>query len=487
MEITLLLVVTLVAAAMPYLSRTTKQIRVIAIIGSTCAFLLALFVGVPALFEEATVAGGGLWYMDALSGFFVLLIGFVQWTGMMASVSYMKHEEEEGIVDASKVKRYFTLFNLFVLAMLLSVVSNNTGIVWAALEGTTLVTTFLVGFYDRKESLEAAWKYLILCSTGITFGLLGILVMFYAASAVGADSVSAMSWSNLLWMGEMLPESIIKIAFVLILIGFGTKVGLAPMHAWLPDAHSSAPSPISGMLSGVLLNAALLPILRFKGIVDGAAAPGWSDQLMIAFGVMSLVVPAAFILIQRDYKRLLAYSSIEHMGLITFSSGLGAVGAVASVVHIAGHALSKSALFFGAGNILAAYRSTKFENVYGVVKVLPYTGALFLIALLGLLAVPPSPIFLSEYFIAAAAIQTHPYALAAIGVALAVIFAGFLMLLSPMLFSKKVSAQAEEGDGESWNFSHTGITLNLLVLVALGIFVWTRGGAEIVARIASLL
>jgi hydrogenase-4 component F len=241
------------------------------------------------------------------------------------------------------------------------------------------------------------------------------------------------------------------------------------------------------MLSGVLLNAALLPILRFKGIVDGTAAPGWTDHLMIAFGIMSLIVPAAFVLIQRDYKRLLAYSSIEHMGLITFASGLGPVGAVASIVHIAGHALSKSALFFGAGNILAAYRSTKFENVYGVAKTLPYTGALFLIALLGLLAVPPSPMFLSEYLLVAAAIQTHPYALAAIGIALAVIFAGFIWLLGPMLFSKKVSAQVEEGEGESWNFSHTGITLNLLALVALGICVWTPGGAEIVEKIAAVL
>lgn len=485
MDITLLLSITLITAVLPFVSKSTKVIRSLALVGSSVIGALALAIGLSAIFASPETSMAGLWYMDALSGFFILLIGFVQFTGTLASLTYMRAEEGHGIVTPEKVRRYFVLLYLFVFAMLLSVVSNNTGIVWVALEATTLVTTFLVGFYEKKESLEAAWKYLILCSTGIAFGLLGVLIMFYAASTVGAESVFAMSWSEFFRLGDMLPESVVKIAFVLLLIGFGTKVGLVPMHAWLPDAHSSAPSPISGMLSGVLLNAALLPILRFKGVVDGAVEPGWTDQLLIAFGVLSVAVPAAFVLIQRDYKRLLAYSSIEHMGLITFSAGLGAIGSVAAVIHIAGHALAKSALFFAAGNILLRFRSTKFANIYGAARVLPYTSGLFLVALLALLAAPPSPLFVSEYFIIAASIWGHPYAIAAILVALAVIAAGFMRLLIPMLFLR--SANASHEAHERWNLTHTAVTLNLTVLVFLGVFAWTSTGAVVIERIASLL
>ncbi|TSC85523.1 MAG: hydrogenase-4 component F [Parcubacteria group bacterium Gr01-1014_8] len=483
MTVSLLLMVILVAAAMPYLCATTKQVRSLAMIGSTSIFLLSLFVGIPALFAPAAVTGAGLWYIDALGGFFVLLIGFVQWTGTLVSMTYMKEEEAHGTVTAAKVKRYFVLLHLFVLAMMLAVVSNNTGIVWVALEGTTLVTTLLVGFYERKESLEAAWKYLILCSSGIAFGFLGILVMFYAASTTGAEGVIGMTWSGSALLEAALPVSVVKIAFVLLLIGFGTKVGLVPMHAWLPDAHSSAPSPISGMLSGVLLNAALLPILRFKNIVDGVAAPGWTDQLLIVFGVLSIALPAAFVLVQRDYKRLLAYSSIEHMGLITLSAGLGAIGSVAATIHIAGHALAKSALFFAAGNILLKYHSTKFENVSGVTRILPYTGGLFLVAFLALLGVPPSPLFASEYFMAAAAIGTHPYATGAVFLALTIVFAGFVRLLMPMLFGES----PDRGGRERWNISHTAITLNIVLLIGLGIALWIAPGEAIIQRIAEII
>jgi len=200
-----------------------------------------------------------------------------------------------------------------------------------------------------------------------------------------------------------------QIAFVFILIGYGTKVGLVPMHAWLPDAHSRAPAPISALLSGVLLNAALFSILRYKTLVDITLSNShWSGQLLLFFGALSCVVPAAFILVQTDYKRLLAYSSIEHMGLTAFLFGLGPVGTFAALIHMIGHALSKSMLFFAAGNIYLAFKSTKFEKVGEVMRVLPYTGAIFLAGVLALLAVPPSPLFLSEYRLFAGAISSHP-------------------------------------------------------------------------------
>ncbi|TSD05606.1 MAG: hydrogenase-4 component F [Parcubacteria group bacterium Greene0714_7] len=489
MAISLLLVSCLVLATVPFFMRGLRFIFGAAFLASSGVFVLSLYTAIP-LFFGASSFENGYWYLDTFAALMVLLIGFIQWTATITSIHYLGEEVRTGEITLPAVRRYFFFVGLFVCSMLLTIVSNNLGFMWIALEATTLTTTLLVAFYAHKGSLEAAWKYLILCSTGISLGLIGLFLTYYAASSSGLlHGLSAISWTNLLTVAPSLPPHLMQIAFVFILIGYGTKVGLVPMHAWLPDAHSRAPSPISGMLSGILLNAALFGILRFRVLVDGSLASSeWTSELFLVFGVLSCIIPAAFILIQADYKRLLAYSSIEHMGLIVFSAGLGTVGAVASVIHIVGHALLKSALFFSAGNILLRFKSTKFDRIGQVMRTLPYTGALFLTLILMLLAIPPSPLFGSELLLISQSVVLHPIFATIVLLALAIIFAGFIRLIIPFLFSPAlVPPKSEVEVGEKWGWSHTAIAFHLILLVAFSVFLMTPMASPILERIITAI
>ncbi|MBI5003574.1 hydrogenase 4 subunit F [Candidatus Kaiserbacteria bacterium] len=490
--ITLLLILCLIMAIVPFIGSSARAISTSAVAVSTLVFAMGVYAAWPTLLGSSVVLSGGLWYLDSLSSLMVLLISFVQWTATISSMSYLKEEVEENAVSVPMLRRYFALLGLFVLSMLATVVSNNLGFMWVALEATTLATAFLVAFYARQGSLEAAWKYLILCSTGISLGLMGLLCVYYAASAVDVvEGLKAIEWTHLFSIAPTLSPDLLRVAFAFILIGYGTKVGLVPMHAWLPDAHSRAPSPISGILSGVLLNAALFAILRYKALVDGSMGSNvWTNDLLLWFGVLSVLVPAAFILLQTDYKRLLAYSSIEHMGLMAFSIGLGGVGVIAGAIHMIGHALIKSMLFFDAGNILLRFKSTKFERVGDVMRIMPYSGAFFLIGILALLAVPPSPLFLSEYLIISTGIVDHPIAMVLVLVALTIILAGFVRLFMPMLFSReylKGNAIEPEEVGEHWGISHTAFLLHVVLILAVGVSLWTAPGKELLQHLAAVI
>ncbi len=489
MTISLLLGSCLLLAGLPFLMRGTQRVFGAAFFASSLVFALSMYVAVP-IFLGAPAFENGYWYLDTFAALMVLLVGFIQWTAVITSIEYLGEEVRVGELEEPATRRYFFFVGLFVCSMLLTLVSNNLGFMWIALEGTTLATTLLVAFYAHKGSLEAAWKYLILCSTGISLGLIGLFLTYYAASSAGLlQGLSAISWTDLLRVAPSLPSHLMQTAFVFILIGYGTKVGLVPMHAWLPDAHSRAPAPISGMLSGILLNAALFAILRFRVLVDGAlASSAWTGELLLVFGALSCAIPAAFILLQADYKRLLAYSSIEHMGLIVFAAGLGGLGAIASVVHVVGHALAKSALFFGAGNILLRFKSTKFERVGQVMRILPYTGGLFLAILLALLAVPPSPLFLSELMLLSESVVAHPMLTGLILLALAVIFAGFVRLIMPLLFAEPfVSSTHEIASGERWSLSHLTMAMHLALLVAFSVFLATPIAMPILERIVAVI
>ena len=355
---TIIIVLSFIFAFISYAMRTARGTFAVSFIGSSMILCLTLMIGFPAL--SGAVAGfqQTLWYIDRLAGLMLLLIGVVQWGAMLASIPYLSEELHEKLVTVNAIRRYFFFFFMFVLALAGAVMADNLGVMWIMLEGTTLATTLLVAFYPREGSLEAAWKYVVLCSTGLSMGLLGLLILYAAVTNSGsAEGVAAMSASGLVGVASHLPAELVRIAFVFILIGYGTKMGLAPMHSWLPDAHSRAPSPISGLLSGVALITALFSVLRYKAIVDTALGGSmWTNDLFLAFGALSVAVPAAFVLLQQDYKRLLAYSSIEHMGLTVFAWGLGGVGVAAALIHMVGHALIKSMLFFGAGNIWSASR-----------------------------------------------------------------------------------------------------------------------------------
>jgi len=367
-----------------------------------------------------------LWYMDGLSALFTILICSVAMTASLYSRSYLRKEAEEETITRKDERLYYTMFHLFVAAMLSTCVVNSMGILWISIEATTLVSAFLVGLYRKKSSMEAAWKYLMICSVGITLALMGITLVYASSVDVLGDDPAALNWTVLYSVAPSLDPDLMRMAFILILIGFGTKMGLVPMHTWLPDAHSQAPTPVSAMLSAVLLNCALYAIIRFQMIVN-VTIPGFTVYPMICFGLLSMGVAAAFILISKNLKRMLAYSSIEHMGIILIGFGICAPLAVfGALFHIAAHSLTKAFVFFSAGNIIQEYGTTDIEEIRGVRGRMPFTAFMFTAGSLAIAGMPPFAVFTGELSIIAGSAESGMYARAAVTIILIVIvFAGF--------------------------------------------------------------
>ncbi|MFA5986918.1 MAG: proton-conducting transporter membrane subunit [Parcubacteria group bacterium] len=429
---------------------------------------------------------GSWWTVDGFSGLMVVLIACVYMAAVVISIRYIGHEAEERIISFYQYKLYFTLFPLFAVCMAITVLTNNSLLLWLALEGTTLFSTFLVGLYRKKTSIEAAWKYMILCSTGISLGLVGILLLSYGVHESGVHGGEMFLISTLVERAQFIPENIIKLSFIFLFIGFGTKVGLVPMHTWLPDAHSKAPSPISAIFSAVLLNIALYAIIRFKYIADASfASTEWTSHLFMIFGCVSVFLSALMMLIQTNYKRMLAYSSIEHMGLIVFAIGLSPLGAVAAVMHMIGHACAKSALFFGAGEILIRWKTTKIPNIANMSIYARYTSVLFILGVLGIIAIPPSALFMSEYGMFAQAVMLYPKTALALFVALAVIAYAMLSLTITMVFHRDEAKIDEYVKKESWNITHTVITAELVILAVLTVWFTTTNGLSVIDNIVS--
>jgi len=486
MYIILLVFAAAVTALLCLLMRSYRAVAVCALAGSLAVFVFALFT--VAVWFGLLPGGYSALKFDGFGAVILTLIATVQLFAVSAGIPYLKAELEEGTITLSQVRWYGALIPLFVISMAVAVSANGLGLMWIALEATTLATTMLVAFYTKGGSLEAAWKYILVCSAGIAIGLIGILLLYYAVylAGNGAD-VASVTWTGLLASAKTLPPAVVKLAFVFIFIGFGTKVGIVPMHTWLPDAHGRTPSPVSGMLSGVLLSVALLIIYRAKLVVDAVlGSSAWSDNFFIFFGALSVVVPVCFMIRQKNYKRLLAYSSIEHMGFAVFALGFGPAGVVFALIQIIGHALLKSALFFGTGNILLAYKSTKFEKVSAVARNLPRLAVLFTLALLMLLAVPPSPLFFSELGIFSLGFASHPYVSAIVLLALVIAAGSFFMNFMPMLFASHEHAQPLHQDKERWNAVHTVIAAALTLAAGFGIALLIGPGGQMISRIISI-
>lgn len=442
-----------------------------ALLGSVSVFMLSL----PVLFHSAQSWHDSVWLLDGFSALMATLVAFVYLMASLVSVRYIGHEYEEKIINLADFKLYFALFHLFALCMILTVIANNSLLLWMALEGTTLSSTFLVGLYRKKTSAEAAWKYIIICSTGISLGLLGILLFGYGSSLEGLKTEGLFTLTSLFKNAHLISPEIVKWSFIFVFIGFGAKLGLVPMHIWLADAHSNAPSPISGLFSGILLNIALYGILRFRFITDLALGSSqWTGRLFLFFGFVSILVPAFMMLVQKNYKRMLAYSSVEHMGIINFALGLSPLGALASVIHMIGHTLTKSMLFFGAGEILANYKSTQTEQVRGLLKKAPYTAVLFLLGILAIIALPPSVLFVSEYTIFTAAFATHPILAFFVFLALSVIAYAMLKSTVSMFFSANENGDVQKK--EKWNLTHWVMTLQLILIMGLTFFLSSDSG-----------
>ncbi|MDO8602836.1 MAG: hydrogenase 4 subunit F [Candidatus Omnitrophota bacterium] len=414
---------------------------------------------------------GDFIHLDTLSAFFIFVISVVAFAATLYSVGYIRKDVETGIISEKKAMVYYVLFNLFCCSMLFVPAVNNLGILWVAIEMTTLISTFLVGFYSSKESVEAAWKYIIICSVGIIFALLGTILFSYAFSLSGGTS--SLNWSSMVASAANMDKNILKVAFIFILVGYGTKAGLAPMHTWLPDAHSQAVSPISALLSGVLLKTAIYAILRFGTIIIKGVGFAYFAHLMILFGMISLAISCGFILVQKDLKRLLAYSSIEHMGIICIGFGLGAPLAVAgALLHVFNHAVVKSLMFFGAGNVVSAYKKHNMNAIKGIIKAMPFTGVMLLLGMFALTGFPPFSIFISEMLIIISAFSNGSYLIASLLLLfLAVIFGAFIYHFGEMLFGNIPKGMAPAGEPLSGKIAFLFLFFQICVLGIVLLFI----------------
>lgn len=409
--------------------------------------------------------------MDALSAVFVLLIVTVGLLSAIYAGGYLFKDRGDLDISPLRLRRYAFFFHLFLFTMLLTVFSNNLGVMWIAIEGTTLASAFLVNVDDKKSSIEAAWKYLILCSVGIALALFGITLVYYSAIAqvAAGESSQLLNWTFLLSKAKHLDPQALRLAFIFILVGYGTKAGLAPFHSWLPDAHSQAPAPVSALLSGVLLSCATLGILRFHILTKMATGSAFSDTLLILFGVLSVAVAVPFILEQKDYKRLLAYSSVEHMGLAAVGFGFGgAWGIYGALLHIVNHAFTKSLLFFSSGHILHLFQTKEISKVRGIFRKNPFLGTVFFFGALAIAGMPPFSIFVSEFFILTAGFFSGKFIPCAILLALlALIFIGFLRHASQMTLGV-----AEKSSETKRSFLMDGVLcVGLIVIFVMGFYI----------------
>ncbi|MEI6795943.1 MAG: hydrogenase 4 subunit F [Methanomassiliicoccales archaeon] len=443
-----LLLAPLFTAVVLFFLRKRRNLELVSVLGSALTFLFCSWAAVDAY--NAGALSNGIWYMDSLSAFMIAMISFVGLITSLYSVSYMRHEVETGEVASDRLRLYYTFLHLFMLTMLLVCVVDNLGIMWIAIEATTLASAFLVGFYEKPEALEAAWKYIIICSVGITLALLGT-VLTYASSVNALGEISdALSFTTLRDNAALLDPTFLKIAFIFIMVGYGTKVGLAPMHTWLPDAHSQAPSPVSGLLSAVLLNCALYGILRFHIIVS-IAVPGFSSTLLILFGLLSLATAAAFIIVSKDIKRMLAYSSIEHMGIIALGFGLGGFfGVFGALLQMLNHAIAKCLMFFTAGSVVQKYATKEMSQIRGLGTVMPVTALLLVGGALAITGSPPFGLFISEISILQAGLNTGQWLVSALYMGLvALIFAAFMFHIGRMVFGPPAE-DVTPGEGHPW-------------------------------------
>ncbi len=397
---------------------------------------------------------------DDLNVVFIALNAFVGFTTSTFSASYIGHELETGRLTSGYLRFYHVMFQLMMFGMDLALTANNIGLMWVAIELATLSTIMMVGIYRTHEALEAAWKYFILGSVGIALALFGTILVYLAAVSTIGEGVGAMAWTNLLRHAATLDPSLLNIAFVFLLLGYGTKVGLAPMHAWLPDAHAEGPTPVSAVLSGLLLNVALYAVLRFKMIV--AANPGTIavGPLMITFGLGSLIFAAFMLYRRRDIKRMFAYSSIEHMGIIVFAFGMGGpLGNFAGLLQMTMHSLTKSAIFFSVGHVAQVKGTQKIADIRGLTTSHPLLGWTLIAGVVAIAGLPPFGVFMSEFLVVTSAFAQEPALAALAAFGLLVAFGALLLRMSSIAFGQPTGSMTPVRASYVPIFAHLSLVL----------------------------
>jgi hydrogenase-4 component F len=399
--------------------------------------LVAALVSFACSLAMPWLAGGtpppwldGYLRLDGLAAWTLLCTGIVYLLASIYAVGYMRLSSEP-----AHLHRFYALFAAFALSMFVAPLMNNAGVFWIAVELTTLISTFLVGFEREAESIEAAWKYIVVVSAGISLALLGTVLLYWAGSFVLGPHYD-MTWSALAAAAPRMNPVLLQLAFLLMLVGYGTKAGLAPMHTWLPDAHSEGPAPVSAMLSGALLNTAMIGIVRALQLTDTAGLSALPRTVLVAFGAFSLLVAALFIVRQEGIKRLMAYSSVEHIGVLALGFGFGGpLGVAGAMYHMLGHSLNKSLMFFGAGNAMRLWGSKSIADIRGVLQHMRGAGLLWLAGAVAITGAPPFSLLLSEFTILRAGIAgPNAWAVWVMALLLIVIFVGFLNHFRLMYF-----------------------------------------------------
>ena len=452
-------------------------------VGVSLATLLAASLLVVRIIRNGPLlVGHEQFFVDPFNVFLVALTAFVGFTTAIFSRPYMRIEEHHGRLNARRLRLYHSMYQLFMFAMFLALLTNNMGLMWVAMEAATLSTVLLVSLYRTKASLEAAWKYFILCGVGIAQALFGTILLYFAAErTLGSQGMTALLWTHLNAAKTNLEPRVMGLAFVFLLVGYGTKVGLAPLHNWLPDAHAEGPTPVSAVLSGLLLNVALYAVIRCKVLAVGSIGPLMPGRMLMAFGLLSAVLAAFFLWRQRDLKRLFGYSSIEHMGIITFAFGLGGpIANFAALLHMTVHSLTKSSIFFTAGHASQTAGTQQMDGIRGLVGISPTIGWGLMLGSLAILGMPPFGVFASEFLILTTAMREHPWATPFLLIALGVAFAGIFMKVQPMAFGESDSPKLPHSPALVPVFVHLAMVLVLGLYIPPALAEWYRAAARLI-------
>ena len=451
------------------------------------AFSFGTFLAACALTVRVINGGDQLvaheqFFVDPFNVFLVTLTAFVGLTTSLFSRPYMRVEMVHRRVTAGRLRLYHSMYQMFMFTMLLALTTNNMGLLWVSMEAATLSTVLLVTLYRTPASLEAGWKYFILCGVGIAQALFGTILLYFAAERVlGAEGVTALLWTHLDAVKSQLEPSVLALAFVFLLVGYGTKVGLAPLHNWLPDAHAEGPTPISAVLSGLLLNVAIYAVVRCKVLVEGSFHSPLPSRLLMGFGLLSVVLGAFFLFRQRDIKRLFAYSSIEHMGIITFAFGMGGpVATFAALLHMTVHSLTKSSIFFTVGHAAQKAGSQLMENIRGLITLSPTVGWGLMLGVLAILGLPPFGVFASEFLIITTAMRQQAWATPILLIALGVAFAAIFGRVQPMVFGETEARRLPHPPALLPVFAHLAIVLVLGLYVPPYLAHWYQAAASFI-------
>jgi len=404
------------------------------IAGSMLTFAASLALALQVYRQGPFTAGGDFFFVDPFNVYLVVLTTFVSSTTAVFSRRYMRVEREHGKVGPWRMRFYHAMFQLFIFAMLVALLTNNFGVLWISMELATLATVLLVSLYRTPTAIEAAWKYFILCGVGIAQALFGTVLLYFAAERVLGVGGTALLWTNLSRVSDQLEPTVLRLAFVFLMVGYGTKAGLVPVHNWLPDAHSEGPTPISAVLSGLLLNVALYALVRCKSLVDGSTGGHFAGNMMMGFGLLSLLVAAFSMLRQKDIKRLFAYSSIEHMGIATFAFGLGGpIASFGGMLHMLVHSLTKSCVFFSVGHASQMHATQEMSRIRGLLRGNPGVGWGLMLGVMALSGMPPFGLFASEFLILTATMKQQPLLAVPLLIGLAVAFAALFRRVQPMV------------------------------------------------------